>query len=303
MEHLDRKSFLALSTEEIAGIVRSGRSQVCVFPFNGTRRWFLLEHGDQQQPDPAKSYIEATSKGYIQIYRMLFDHGIDTVIAPALGSEILNRGREYMEQIGASMGLLAEHPYFTSFYREYDIRVHFYGDYRRELNAIQLGYISTLFDKAEEETAANRKHRLFYGVFASDATQTIAELSVEYYLEHKKIPSRAELINAYYGGSIERADLFIGFEKFTVFDYPMLNCGEENLYFTVAPSLYMSAAQLRNILYDHIYLRPAPEPDYLKMPRADFESMRRFYENNRDSTLGTGEVRGQIWYESSNIGE
>jgi tuberculosinol/isotuberculosinol synthase len=296
MEHMDRDNFLALPTNEIAKIVRAGGSQVCVFPFNGTRRWFLLEYGREDHTDPAQAYIDLTSKRYAEMYQMLFDHGLDTVVAPVFGGEILNRGEEYMEQIGVGMALLAEYPGFLSFYENYDVRVRFYGDYRKELAGTKYAYLIDLFDEISHKTAKNKSYRLFYGVFGTDATEVIAELSVNHHQKTGRIPTRRELIEFYYGEYIEKANIFIGFEKFNVFDYPMLSWGEESLYFTVAPSLYMNERQLRNILYDYIYLRPVQDPDYFTMPTEDFEAMRRFYEINREVTFGVGEMRGEIWY-------
>lgn len=179
--HMDLDQFLSLSNEEIADIVSASGMKVCVFPFNGTRRWFLLEHAQSSGAYSANEYIEATAAGYIRLFQMLFDHGIETVIAPVFGSEILLRGEPYMSQIGASMGLLGEHPKFVSFYKDYDVRVHFYGDYRREFAGTAYQSITDLFDKAAEMTSRHNRHKLFYGVFASDATKSIAELSVEFY--------------------------------------------------------------------------------------------------------------------------
>jgi tuberculosinol/isotuberculosinol synthase len=301
MQHLEREKFLNLPTEEIANIIRAGGSRVCVFPFNGTRRWFLLEHGRENHADPVQAYIDLTSKGYIKVYEMLFDYGLDTVVAPVFGGEILNRGEEYMEQIGAGMKLLAEHPYFLEFYEKYNVRVHFYGDYRKELSQTPYAYLADIFDDLAKKTAKNKRCRLFYGVFGSDATETIAELSVEYHQRTNRIPIRRELIELYYGEYIEKADIFVGFEKFNVFDYPLLGWGEESLYYTVAPSLYMNDNLLRNILYDYLYLRPVQDPDYFTMPKEDFEDMRSFYEANREVAFGIGEMNGGIWYPTAKI--
>jgi tuberculosinol/isotuberculosinol synthase len=300
MEWMAREQFLVLPHEELAKIVRASQTKVCVFPFNGTRRWFLMEHGDKAGDNFYQSYVEQTTQGYIQIFQLLFEHGIETILAPVFGSEILTRGPEYMQQIGASMGLLAEHADFLAIYEKYDVRVRFYGDYRREFKETEYAYITDQFDEVTQKTSSHEKHRLLYGVFASDATQSIGELSVEHYRKTRKAPSQKELVEAYYGEYIDRANIFIGFEKFAVFDYPMLNWGEESLYFTVAPSLYMTEKQLRDILYDHIYLRPLKEPDYSAMPKKDLASMRTFYLENRDATHGVGEVRNGIWYSRSN---
>ncbi len=301
MEWMERGKFLDLPKEELTGIVRASETKVCVFPFNGTRRWFLMEHGGKARENFYQSYVEQTTQGYIQIFQLLFEHGIETILAPVFGSEILTRGQEYIRQIGASMGLLAEHADFLAFYEKYNVRVRFYGDYRRELKGTEYAYITDQFDEATKKTSSHKKHRLLYGVFASDATQSIGELSVEHYKKTSKAPSQKELVEAYYGEYIDRANIFIGFEKFAVFDYPMLNWGEESLYFTVAPSLYMTEKQLRDILYDHIYLRPVTEPDYSAMPKKDLAAMREFYLQNRDATHGVGEVRNGIWYSRSNI--
>jgi tuberculosinol/isotuberculosinol synthase len=303
MEHIDRDNFLKLSSEEIAKIVGAGGSQVCVFPFNGTRRWFLLEHGRENHADPAQAYIDLTSNRYVEMYQMLFDHGLDTIVAPVFGGEILNRGDEYMEQIGVGMALLAEYPCFLSFYEKYDVRVRFYGDYRKELAGTRYAYLIDLFDEVSQKTAKNKSYRLFYGVFGTDATEAIAGFSVRYHQQTGRVPTRRELIELYYGEYIEKANIFVGFEKFNVFDYPMLGWGEESLYFTVSPSLYMSERQLRNILYDYIYLRPVQDPDYFTMPAQDFEAMRHFYEINREATFGVGEMRGGIWYPATRIQE
>jgi tuberculosinol/isotuberculosinol synthase len=301
MDHMDRDKFLNLPPEEVAKIVRAGGSKVCVFPFNGTRRWFLLEYGRDFDGDAAKNYVELTTQGYINTYKLVFDHGINTIVAPVFGGEIMNRGEEYMREIGSGMNLLATHPSFLEFYETYGIRVHFYGDYRKQLSKTPYAYICDSFDEVTQKTAQNTKYRLFYGVCADDATEAIAELSIQHFQESGKTPSRRELIEKYYGEYIEKADIFIGFEKFNVFDYPMLGWGEESLYFTAAPSLYMSRQQLKNILYDYLYLRPVQDPDYFTMPEDDFEAMRQFYETNREATFGVGEMRGGIWYSKTGV--
>jgi tuberculosinol/isotuberculosinol synthase len=287
--------FLQLPTEDVAALVKANGPKVCVFPFNGTRRWFLLEHSNENHRELSKTYVEETIKGYIRLYKMLFDHGIETVVAPVFGKNILERGEEYMTAIGEMMTLFTDHPEFISFYKACDVRVRFYGDYRKELKT-RYQYIVEAFDKGTELTLAHRKHRLLYGVFADDAAQSIAELSVQYYKIHNRPPSSEELIEMYYGEQLEKADMFIGFEKFTVFDYPMLNTGNESLYFTVAPSLYMTETLLRKILFDHIYLRPLPDPDYSKTSVDDLAAMRRAYQAGCDNAFGIGVVESGVWY-------
>jgi tuberculosinol/isotuberculosinol synthase len=303
MEHFDREKFLNLPSEEIAKIVRSGGSRACILPFNGTRRWFLLEYGRNFKNDAAQRYVEVTIQATITACKLIFDHGIDTFIMPVFGGEIMNRGEEYMREIGAAMTLLATHPVFIDFYKEYNIRIHFYGDYRKQLKNTPYEHVCGYFDEITRQTAHHTGRRLFYGVCGDDATETIGELTVGYYKENGAAPSRRQLIEMYYGEYIEKADIFIGFEKFNVFDYPMLGWGEESLYYMAAPSFYISEPLLRKILYDYIYLRPVQDPDYFTMPEEDFEAMRHFYKVNREVAFGIGEMRGGIWYSKSGVKE
>ena len=300
---IDRETYLKLSTAEVAALVRSNGSQVCIFPINGTRRWFLLEHGHSDFADWVEAYVELTGKRHIEMYKLMFEHGLDTLVTPVFGGELLSRGEEYMQKIGSTMALLATHPDFLKFYQEYQVRVHFYGNYRKELAGTPYAYLCDLFDQISQGTAQYSRQRLFYGVFANDATEAIAELSLSYHENYQRLPTRQELIELYYGETIEKANLFIGFEKFSVFDYPMLGLGEESLYFTAAPSLYLEDRQLRNILYDHLYLRPVQDPDYASMPAVDLQAMRHFYDINREVTFGVGEMRGGIWYPKSGVKE
>ena len=303
MKIMDHETFLKLPIPDIAKLVRASGPQACVFPINGTRRWFLLEHGRETHHDSAQSYLRAFEKRSIEICKLCFSCGLDTLLTPVFGGELLNRGDEYIQLSMSGMEDMATHPDFLAFYDEYKVSVHFYGSYREEFAGTPYAYMTDLFDKISKDTAGNNRYRLFYGVFASDATEAIAQITIRYFQQTGAIPTRNELIKLYYGDMIEKANIFIGFEKFNVFDYPLLGWGEESLYFTVAPSLYMDESKLRNILYDYLYLRPVQDPDYVNMPKQDFESMQAYYQKNREATFGVGEMRGGIWYAKTHIQE
>ena len=302
---ISQEEFLSISTPDVAKLVRESGSKVCVFPINGTRRWFALEHASKAQendPDPIQAYMNIASQNHISLYRLFFDHGIDTLLTPEFGTELLLRGDEYVQRIGADgLARLASHPLFVDFYEDYSVRVHFYGEYQRYLSQTSHGYLVDLFKKIEEITSKNTSHRLFIGVFGADATQTISEYSVEYHKNKGVIPNKEQIIEMYYGESVEPVNLFIGFDKFSAFDYPLLSNGEEDLYFTVAPSPYMSQSQLRSILYDHIYTRQTAEIAYEKMPVEDFQWLKAFYTKNIDTTFGTGIIKAGVWIPTSQL--
>ena len=293
---MELETFLQLPLDEVARAVRASGSKVCVFPINGTRRWFTLEYGHQKWDDPLKAYMDLAGQNHIGLYRLFFDHGIDTLLTPAFGPDLLLRGDDYVRRIGAGgLARLAEHPDFQRFYDEYDVRVHFYGDHRRFLRGTEFGYLSDVFEAAAERTRQHRRFRLFFGVFANDATQSVAEFSAQYFHARGRVPEKRELIEMYYGEYVEPVDLFIGFDRFSAFDMPLLATGEEDLYFTVGPSPYMDQGQLRRILYDHMFTRRSPEPEYVNLSQGELQDLRDFYAARYRATLGTGRLLHGIW--------
>ena len=295
------EEFLNLSTDQVAALVRAAGPKVAVFPINGTRRWFALEHAEAARGgDPLTAYMDISQTRHIELYRLFFDRGVDTLLTPIFGSELFRRGDSYVRRIGMDgLARLAEHPEFLQFYDDHDVRVRFYGDYRRELAGTEYAPLVDRFDAVTRRTRDHKRARLFFGVFASDLTETCAALAVGFHRDHARVPTRREMVEMVYGENVDPVSFFVGFDKLSVFDYPLLASGEEDLYFTVAPSLYLADRQLRGILYDHLYTRRAEEPDYSELTREDWAWMRGFYRENLATSMGLGALRGNIWYPQS----
>jgi tuberculosinol/isotuberculosinol synthase len=295
---MDAETFRDLETAQIAGLVRQAGSKVCVFPINGTRRWFLLEHAPKPVEDFADVYLDVVGRRHVELYRLLFDHGLETLLTPVFGPELLSRGDEYMQMAAEGLTQLVQGSVFRDFYEAYQVRVRFYGDHREFFGPTPYAHLSDLFDEVTARTATHDRYRLFYGVCAQDAVETVAELVVRYYAERGRIPDRQTLVALYYGEVLPPVSLFIGFDRFWVFDMPLITTGEEDLYFTVSPSPYMTERQLRDILYDHLYARRGDEPDYAALGPESRSLMRDFYRANVGRTLGIGarHQRTGLWY-------
>lgn len=290
--------FQALSTHEVARLVRQEGPKVCGFPVNGTRRWFMLEHPATAPEDFVAEYLAQSGKRQIELYQLFFDHGIHTLLSPMFGAELLSRGDAYVDLAAEGLAGLARWPDFLDFYREYGVRIRFYGDYRKHFAGTSYAYLLDIFSELTAQTAGNDRHLLLYGLFGHDATETIGELAVQHYIEYGTAPDRQTLVTLYYGEYVPPVDLFIGFDALSVFDLPLLMLGEEDLYFTISPSPYLNARQLRDILYDHLYTRPASTVDYTTMTSEDWTLMKTFYRQNAGRTLGVGarQPRGGYWY-------
>jgi tuberculosinol/isotuberculosinol synthase len=295
---LDAAVFRTLPTEQIAQLVRANGPKVCVFPINGTRRWFLLEHGQTAGPDWFSAYVTISEQRHLELYRLFFDHGVENLLTPIFGPDLLERGTAYIEMAANGLADLCQKPTVLAFYQEHQVRVRFYGDHRKYFGPTPYAYLSDLFDDLTARTAHHHLHKLFFGVFAHDAVETTGELAVQYYLQHGKTPDKRTLIEQYYGEYVPPVDLFIGFDKFCAFDMPLITTGNEDLYFTVSPSPYLSEQQLRDILYDHLFARRDSEPDYSTLSAAEWEAMRTFYRTNVGNTCGIGARRkpAGYWY-------
>ena len=290
------EQFLQLPAQEVAALVHASGQKVCVFPVNGTRRWFLLEHASQIKDDFFEAYMNVSIQNHVELCAMLFEHGIDIVLAPVFGRELMRRGDEYTQRVGID-GLVrtATDPNYRQFFEQYDVRVRFYGDYRDVLTGTPYEYALNSIYEVTEATKDNKSFRLFFGVFADEFTETVSRLSVEHYLAHNAIPDRQTLVQKYYGEDLPPVSLFIGFDKFSVFDMPLLSTGEEDLYFSLSPSPYMTRHQLRSILFDHLYVRPAPEPDYTKLTKDERDWLREYYRKNKDYAFGVGKLKFNLW--------
>ncbi len=288
--------FLQLPTQEVAALVRATGPKVCVFPVNGTRRWFMLEHGDEIGDDFFEAYMNVSIRNHVELCSMFFDHGIDTILAPVFGRELMRRGDEYTQRVGID-GLVrtATDPAYRDFYAHYNVRIRFYGDYRDVLTGTPYeGALKSIYE-ITEATKYNTGFRLFFGVFADEVTETVSRLSVEHYLAQGSVPDKQTLIRKYYGEDLPPVSIFIGFDKFSVFDMPLVATGEEDLYFSVSPSPYMTEHQLRAILYDHIYVRRMPEPDYTRLASDELNWLRDYYRGNKDRAFGVGTLKFDLW--------
>ena len=247
--------------------------------------------------DPMQRYLDVVGKRHIELYQLLFDHGLDTLLTPVFGPDLLQRGEKYTQMAAEGLARLATGSDFLHFYDTYQVRVRFYGDYRNFFGATAYGYLSDLFEETTARTMKHERYRLFFGVCAQDAVGVVAELAVGYYIQHGHTPDKRTLVKLYYGEPVGSVDLFIGFDKLSVFDMPLLATGNEDLYFTVSPSLYLTECQLRSILHDHLYARRGGELDLRTVDRETWVWMKSFYQANAERVLGVGrQGPGGFWY-------
>lgn len=288
--------FMQLDRHEVAKLVNARKSSVCAFPINGTRRWFKLKHPDAYASGSPNDFLDITWREHIRIYKLLFEHGIGAILAPITGPDILARDAAYQALIEPGLRWLYEAPEMLDFYKEYGVRVGFYGDIELCFGQGPFAHLIESFQELRRQTAVHSGPLLLFGICGHDATEAVARIGHTFYQIHNRLPDKKEIIEAYYGVSVESVDFFIGFDRLTVFDMPLLGTGQEDLYFMVAPSLFMEEETFRLILFDHLYGRRVTE-DYAQ-PADNEAFMKQFYQENAKHVIGVGRRSpdGSFWY-------
>ena len=286
--------WLRWSAEEVARWV-SVRPQPVVmgWPYNGTRRWYLLHR--RRNPN-AGNYLSTIIRRQAEQHRMVFDHGVSVLLVPSFGVETLKRGPAYTRYaLGGLLQLSSDEVYQEMFAA--GVQVRFYGDYREVLDAPHYRPILEACASLVKATASGDGPLLLIGLFADCPYSTITRLGVEFAARWERLPDRRELIEAYYEVTVPDLSLYVGFEQPQMFDVPLLATGLEHLYVTLNPSPSLTIRQLREILYDHLVTRQAPPVDYEALTSEAEAELAGYNERCAGMTLGIGRVdkRTGLW--------
>ena len=239
--------WLQLDDPIIARIV-SGRVSTVVIYLNGTRRWFLSQNKNWA------NYAKITGIAHRQLCQLFYDHGIQTLIQPLMGYDLLERGPDYLK-MAVEQGLTELlSPDYRAWYRQAAIRVTLYGIW---LNALtELGFNEIVASlKLIAETSCHNKHKLLLGAFADDGLDNIVAMA-------KNVSQGQELLRRYYGQVVGPVDLIIGAGQPAIWDLPLLDINKANMYFLQAPTFCLNRETRRQILYDHLYQRMNDEGLY-----------------------------------------
>jgi len=256
------------------------------WPFNGTRRWYLLLRRENPTAD---DYVTTTIRRQAEQHRLVFAHGVSVIVAPHFGRELLQRGTSYTQTVLGGLLKLGDDPINQEMF-EAGVRIRFYGDYEEILDGPAYRPMLDACASLTAATASGDGPLLLIGLFADAPYPKIARLSVEYAEKHGRTPNQQDLIEAYYGLAVPDLSLYLGFSQPALFDVPLLTTGQEDLYATLAPSAELTEKQLREILYDHLVTRRIAGDDYEMLPDEALVALAAYYERYREITLGIGRI-------------
>ena len=243
--------WLQLDDRVISRIVAQ-RVSTAVIYLNGTRRWFL------SQSKRWDDYAKVTGLAHRQLCQLLYDHGIQTLIQPLLGYDLLERGPDYVKMVvEQGLGELTK-PAYRNWYHQAEIRVTFYGNWSDILDKMGYSEVKHLLQLVAE-TSVYDDHKLLCGAFADEGLDNIVSMA-------KEVSQGEELLNRYYGQPVGPVDLIIGSGQPAIWDLPLLDVNKASLYFLQAPTFCLSRETLRQILYDHLYQRINDDELYDNLP-------------------------------------
>lgn len=240
--------WLQLNNQVIAEMVAS-RVSTAVIYLNGTRRWFL------SQSDNWADYAKMTGAAQRQLCELFYTHGVQSLIQPLMGYDLLSRGQDYLH-MAVTQGLaeLTTKEYQDWFHRQ-EIRLTFYGNWSKVLLDLGFNQVAALLKQLEEITQHYTRHKLLFGVFADEDLDHITALA-------REARCGEELLQRYYGQPIGPVDLIVGSGQPAIWDLPLLDVNKANLYFLQAPTFCLDQATLRRILYDHLFQRVNDDEPY-----------------------------------------
>jgi adenosine tuberculosinyltransferase len=256
------------------------------WPFNGTRRWYLIHRRENPEAD---DYLTTIIRRQAELHRMVFAHGVGVIVAPGFGTELLTRGSAYTHYILGGLLQLADDAVYQEMFAA-GLQIRFYGDYEEVLNTPSLRPLLQACAQLTAATESNEGPLLLIGLFADTPYQTLARMSVEFAKREGYPPNRQQLIEAYYGLAVPDLSLYLGFAQPSLFDAPLITTGQEDLYATLAPSPSLTEKQLREILYDHLVTRPTAEISYESLSNDAQEALAEYNRRYSGATLGIGRI-------------
>ena len=287
--------WLSWPQERVARWVSAQEQPVVMgWPFNGTRRWYLLHR--RENPN-AGDYVTTTIRRQAEQHRSVFAHGVSVIVAPHFGAELLKRGTAYTRTVlGDGLLKLGDDPVNQEMF-DAGVRIRFYGDYDEVLDTPTYRPMLHACARLTAATSSGDGPLLLIGLFADAPYPKLARLSVEFAEKHGRIPTRQDLIEAYYGLPVPDLTLYLGFSQPALFDVPLLTTGQEDLYATLTPSADVTERQLREILYDHLVARRIAEDNYDSLSDDALAALAEYNERYRSITLGIGRIdpRTGLW--------
>ncbi len=293
------EEWMALPAESIAQQVWPHRVAV-MFTSDGTRRHYLMRHPEEAgQITNFPAFQQHTAEIYRNSFDLLYRFGVQTILTPSLYSLNFSRGDQMLQFYldGTRRWLLTE-PYL-SFYRQWDVQVRLYGDYdiAPAAEPIREGLMQVDADMAALESRGSRL--LLFGYTADIFQNEYLRRAITLQATLKRVPTQEEIrlacfphgpgrIDIHFGGGWMRVGRVLPF---------VLDEGTTDLYFATGLTFDLTETMLRQILYDHLFLRNVSPEDNVAYTPELLAEISDYYATQGENVIGLGRLIGPgLWY-------
>ncbi len=296
----DLNEWLQLPLADMAALVRERRLSVKI-AVDGSRRHFLLKH---PTPDGEVGDFEIYARiGFDDILKMigvLFSCGFETVIILNVWPPDIERREDYVRQAVRGTWELVLGAHALESYKAWDARVRLNGNY--DVSPVWEAFRADMLkigQVLEEKTAGSQL--LLWGYCAGNGLDEVITRAAVLYQQLGRIPSEQEVRTACFPNGPESLDVYIGSGWLLAGNAslpPILNAGNTDAYFLSHLPLDLTIDEVRHILFDKLFLRPAVAlTDNLKYRGESLESLRTYYDEHSDCVVGLGHLVGPgLWY-------
>lgn len=253
---MDLATFLAVDTETVAAQVQAAGHSCWSIAMGGTRRAYLAEGGSMADAAGMEAYFQWAEASQRAVYEQLFALGIETVIL--VGRVPADRGPAYSAFMRRIMQRLVSGEQRIASYQKLGLRVRVAGNLAQLAGAIGVADLAQHYAEVADQTAHATGSTLIYlfrGGWYDPASEE-AQIGYQVGTQLQRAPTRAELVQAFYGGPVAPLSAYVGSGRpRTGLLRPPFLCGAEELYWSHGPLMRLNEADWRRILFDQLYTR------------------------------------------------
>lgn len=305
------ETFMKMKDEDVAALVSSSHvGKVGTLIIDGSRRAAIIFN----KMDPSSNDFDkkAQAESHLKVMNVLetfFRNGVTTMYLPLTLHETFDRGKSYMDAyLEYGVNTIFNDPLWISFYKKNNVRVKCYGD-REYIKQKGFQIILDWMEEIEEKTADNDGRTIFAGTACSRSIEEVrlSSIGVDLFKELGRLPTKAELVRAYFGIDAPDVGFFVRTTELRDSDLqPVLVTGSKTqMYFPVIPFVYLSKEAIRYILYDltvnRIVSKGLKIYSKSEASKEDTLKLKEYYEMNRDAVLGVGIKEGQYWIPNAQV--
>lgn len=291
------EDWMRASRQDVARVVEPFQLSVLI-PSDGSRRHFLLRQLNEKNPsDNSREYLSAMGAQLVGLFRLLVSTGVKNILCPILQKPNFERGSDYVRQAAQATSAVLTGETFSRFYRDWKAEPRLYGAWDVLPPAEPARDILTALNQRLGALAGGNSRVILFGFCPGSFVDEMCARAALRAQSQGDMPSSEDLRRLCFPHGPENLDLVINADALRA-GYivpPVLDHGAQYYHLGYIP-YDLSETNLRQILYDYLFLR-RPEPDEgQNYSQAELREIQAHNTQNKNKVLGLGKRLGSgLW--------